>query len=66
MTDNPADKAVQDLAHVNLSLKDEVHYWTKELGATEEQLRAATARRADLNLFAAILNPPLRYQNAHL
>ncbi|WP_282369964.1 DUF3606 domain-containing protein [Pseudomonas sp. PS02290] len=41
MADNLGSRGPQDRARVNTSEDWELKYWTKELGVTEEQLKAA-------------------------
>lgn len=43
MPDNKTKKRPQDASRVNLSQPHEVSYWTKALGCTAAQLRAAVA-----------------------
>ena len=44
MADNPKDRGPQDRSRINIHEEWEVRYWTKELGITEERLRALVAR----------------------
>ncbi len=39
MSDDKTKRGAQDRSRINLSEKYEVHFWTKELGVTEERLR---------------------------
>ena len=41
MADDTSKKSRQDQLRINVNEDHEVRYWTKELGCTEEQLRAA-------------------------
>jgi len=43
MADNLADRGAQDRSRINVNEAHEVQYWTKALGVTEQQLRAAVA-----------------------
>jgi Protein of unknown function (DUF3606) len=40
MPDDRKSRGVQDSARINLSEEHEVHYWTKALGVTKEELTA--------------------------
>lgn len=44
MADNRENRGVQDRARISLGEEYEVRYWTKALGVTEEQLKAAVAK----------------------
>ncbi|SEK11970.1 DUF3606 domain-containing protein [Achromobacter sp. NFACC18-2] len=41
MSDDLNQRGPQDRSRINVNESHELRYWTKELGATEEQLRAA-------------------------
>ena len=41
MTDDPRNRGEPDRSRINLNEEHEVRYWTKALGATEAELRAA-------------------------
>jgi hypothetical protein len=41
MSDNLGNRGPQDRARVNTSEDWELRYWTKEIGVTEEELKAA-------------------------
>ena len=41
MSDDLSNRGPQDRSRINLAEDHEVRYWTKELGITEAQLRAA-------------------------
>jgi len=41
MADNKADRGSPDSKHISLSEDYEVSYWTKTLGVSADQLRAA-------------------------
>jgi hypothetical protein len=43
MADDLSNRGPQDRARVNVNETHELRYWTKELGVTEAQLRAAVA-----------------------
>ena len=43
MADDLSNRGPQDRSRVNVNETHELRYWTKELGATEAQLRAAVA-----------------------
>lgn len=43
MADDLSKQGPQDRAQVNVNETHEVRYWTRELGVTEAQLRAAIA-----------------------
>jgi len=44
MSDDTELPGGQDRTRINLSQEHEVRYWTKELGCTAEELRAAVQR----------------------
>lgn len=39
MTDRLAMKGQQDRSHIAMNADDEVHYWTKHLGITRDELQ---------------------------
>lgn len=41
MSDDLNQRGPQDRSRINVNESHELRYWTKELGVTEEQLRAA-------------------------
>lgn len=41
MSDDLNQRGPQDRSRINVNEPHELRYWTKELGVTEEQLRAA-------------------------
>jgi hypothetical protein len=41
MTDDLNNRGPQDRSRINVNEPHELRYWTKELGVTESQLRAA-------------------------
>lgn len=41
MADDLNNRGAKDRARINVNEEHELRYWTKELGVTEEQLRAA-------------------------
>ncbi|WP_313065152.1 DUF3606 domain-containing protein [Achromobacter animicus] len=41
MSDDLNQRGAQDRSRINVNESHELRYWTKELGVTEEQLRAA-------------------------
>lgn len=41
MSDDLNNRGPQDRSRINVNEPHELHYWTKELGVTEPQLRAA-------------------------
>jgi hypothetical protein len=43
MADDLSSRGPQDRSRVNVNETHELRYWTKELGVTEAQLRAAVA-----------------------
>jgi hypothetical protein len=43
MSDDLKNKGPQDRSKINVNEPWEVRYWTKELGCTEQQLRAAVS-----------------------
>lgn len=43
MADDLGNRGPQDRSRVNVNETHELRYWTKELGVTEAQLRAAVA-----------------------
>jgi hypothetical protein len=43
MADDLSNRGPQDRSRVNVNETHELRYWTKELGVTEAQLRAAVA-----------------------
>jgi hypothetical protein len=43
MADNLTDRGPADRARINLHEDYELRYWTKQLGVSEERLRAAVA-----------------------
>lgn len=44
MADDTTLRGGQDRTRINVNQEHEVRYWTKELGCTEEQLKAAVQR----------------------
>lgn len=44
MSDNKTNRGPADGKRINVNEDYEVRYWTKELGISEEQLRAAVQR----------------------
>lgn len=43
MADDLSNRGSQDRAQINVNETHEIRYWTKALGVTEAQLRAAVA-----------------------
>jgi hypothetical protein len=43
MSDDLSNRGPQDRSRINVSETQELHYWMKELGVSEAQLRAAVA-----------------------
>ena len=43
MSDDLSNRGPQDRSRINVSETQELQYWTKELGVSEAQLRAAVA-----------------------
>ncbi len=41
MSDNLQNRGSQDRARINLHEKHEIHYWTKALGVSKEELQQA-------------------------
>ncbi|CAB3841028.1 DUF3606 domain-containing protein [Achromobacter mucicolens] len=41
MSDDLNQRGAQDRSRINVNESHELRYWTKELGVTEDQLRAA-------------------------
>jgi hypothetical protein len=41
MADDTSNRGQQDRSRINVSQEHEVRYWTKALGVSEEQLKAA-------------------------
>jgi 3-oxoacyl-[acyl-carrier-protein] synthase III len=58
MTDNLLDKGQRDRSHIAMGQPHEVHYWTKHLGVSKEELQrtvekvgnSAAAVRKELGL----------------
>ena len=44
MTDDRTKKAVQDRTRINISEDYELRYWSKKLGVTQDQLKAAVKK----------------------
>ena len=44
MSDNLQDRGAADRTRINIHEAHELKYWTKALGVTEEQLKAAVAK----------------------
>jgi hypothetical protein len=44
MADNLQDRGAADRSRINVHEAHELRYWTKALGVTEEQLKAAVAK----------------------
>jgi hypothetical protein len=44
MADDPTKRGAGDRARINVHEAHEVRYWTKQLGVTEEELKAAVAK----------------------
>jgi uncharacterized protein DUF3606 len=44
MTDDRTKKAVQDRTRINTSEDYELRYWSKKLGVTQDQLKAAVKK----------------------
>lgn len=44
MADDPGKRGSADRARINVHEAHEVRYWTKELGVTEQELKAAVAK----------------------
>ena len=47
MSDDTSKQGPQDPGKINLSEDDEIAYWTKELGVTEERLRQLVKDHGD-------------------
>ncbi|HEU4579632.1 MAG TPA: DUF3606 domain-containing protein [Polyangiaceae bacterium] len=44
MADDPTKRGAADRSRINVHEAHELRYWTKELGVTEQELKAAVAR----------------------
>jgi hypothetical protein len=44
MADDPGKRGAADRARINVNEPHELRYWTKELGVTEQELKAAVAK----------------------
>lgn len=60
MSDDLSNRGPQDRSRINVNEAHELRYWTRELGVSEEQLRAAVKA---VGVSAAAVRAALRTQS---